>query len=351
MMPAQNHSSSAGLAPIVFPVLEWQPAEPESQNINSDKLDAAMGYLRSICGEMGVSEAVVVRNGFAIWRGANVDKRHAVWSCTKSVMSTCLGLLWDDEKCSPSTLAWKCFPELEKDYPTITLEHLATFTSGCDCPDDDPLNPLPPMYQPGAAFHYSAQSDLLAAILTRLAGEPLQDLFMRRIGGKIGLSEASFRWNSSRTIDGIKLNGGTGAPGGPVEFSALGVARLGWLYCNGGSWNGEQLISRRYIDYATVPRVSPKVPPHDAAGWYAGLPGSYGLNWWANGITPKGQRMWPAAPVNTFAAQGHFNNICIIIPDWNIVVVRLGGDKVIDTDLYDGMFALLRRAMMTATPR
>jgi CubicO group peptidase (beta-lactamase class C family) len=109
---------------------------------------------------------------------------------------------------------------------------------------------------------------------------------------------------------------------------------------------GEQLISRRYIDCATVPHVGPGVPPYEAEGWYKGLPGSYGLNWWTNGITPEGRRMWPSAPVHTFAAQGHFNNICLIVPEWRTVIVRLGGDVVIDTDLYDRVFAAFRQAML-----
>lgn len=337
---------SASQAHLCFPAETWSESTPEAQGLDAEMLDEAMKYILSICGEIGVSETMVVRNGFVIWKGDNVHNRHTVWSCTKSFMSTCFGLLWDDGKCSPSTLAWKFFPELEKDYPTITLEHLATFTSGYGFSGADPLQPLAPIYQPGAAFHYSAQSDLLAAILTRIAGEPLSELFMRRIGGLIGMTEDCFCWTRHGAIDGIPLNGGSGLPGSNVECSALGIARMEWLYANEGNWNGEQLISRRYVDYATVPRVQPRVPPYEPEGWYIGLPGSYGLNWWTNGIKPNGQRMWPSAPVRTFAAQGHFNNICLSIPGWRMVIVRLGGDKVIDTDLYDGMFSLVRQSMI-----
>lgn len=342
MTPTEDHIATSG--GIVFPGKEWKTSPPEAQGIDSKKLAEAMNYLQSVCGPIGVSQTVVVRNGFVIWQGENVRDRHIVWSCTKSFMSACLGLLWDDGKCSPSTLARKNYPELEKDYPTITLENLATFTSGYDCPDDDPLKPLAPMYEPGAAFHYSAQSDLLAAILTRIAGEPLERLFQRRIGDEIGLAAPDFHWNSSRTIDDMTLNGGAGLPASGVEIDAVGMARFGWLFCNGGNWNGKQLISRRYIDHASVPRVPSTTPPHDPKGWYVELPGSYGLNWWVNGITPKGHRMWPSAPAGTFAAQGNKNNICFIVPDWKMVIVRLGGDNVIE-NLYDPMFALIREGM------
>lgn len=328
----------------VFPGVEWEVAAPESQGVDSAKLTAAMDYLRSVCGELGTSKTVVVRAGRVIWQGEDVRVRQPVWSCTKSITSACLGLLWDDGKLTPATLAAEQFPELKLRYPTVTLEHLATFTSGYDGEKEDVLRPKPPMFAPGAAYHYNAQSDLLAAFLTRTAREPLQDLFRRRVGEVIGLTDVDFSWNSARTLDGIRLNGGSGMPETGVEANALGMARFGWLFCNGGRWRDKQVISQEYIRYATAPRVPSDTPPWDPKAWYVDLPGCYGLNWWVNGIDPHGQRMWPSAPASTFAAQGNRNNICIIIPEWQVVIVRLGGDKVID-NLYDPMFALLREGM------
>ena len=52
-----------------------------------------------------------------------------------------------------------------------------------------------------------------------------------------------------------------------------------------------------------------------------------GFNWWVKGIYPKGERKWPDAPKSTFAAWGHSNNNLFIIPEWDMVVVRLGLDQ------------------------
>lgn len=324
-----------------FPGAEWDTASPESQGIDPLKLQAALDALKSVCGTDGITKTVVIRNGRLVWKGENVANRHLIYSCTKSFTSTCLGLLWDDGKCSPETLACKYFPELEKDYPGVTLGHLATFTSGYAAPKGDILQPSAPMYPLGTAMHYSAQTDLLAAILTRIAGEPLETLFMRRIGNTIGLTPEHFVWGSERSIDGIKLN--RGASG--IEATPLGLARFGWLYANGGNWNGRQLISKKYISEACGVKVPASLPPHDPKGWYNVLPGNYGLNWWINGINPSGARKWPSAPVNTFAAQGMGNNICLVIPEWNMVVVRCGDDKLSDIGQYDRMFALLKEAL------
>lgn len=337
-------SLSSLLAAPIFPGKEWQKATPESQGVDSKKLDAGLQDLKAGCGPVGITQVVVVRNGYVIWQGEDVSHKHLIWSCTKSFTSLCLGLLWDDGKCSPATLACDIFPELKKDYPTMTLEHLATFTSGYASEPGDILKPATPLYKPGSAFQYSRQSDLLAAILTRIAKEPLESLFMRRIGNEIGLTKDHFEWTSARTLDGMTLNGGYGGKESGVHCTALGLARVGWLMTNGGNWNGKQLISRRYVEYASVPRVPVTVPPQDPKGWYVGLPGSYGLNWWVNGMTVKGRLQWPSAPTSTFAAQGNENNICFAVPDWQMTIVRGGGDKVLTTN-YDGMFRLIKEGL------
>lgn len=327
--------------PLVFPGAEWDVASPESQGIDPGKLEAAMEALKAVCGADGTTKTVVIRNGHLIWKGENVTHRHIIYSCTKSFTSTCMGLLWDDGKCSPDTLACKYLPQLEKDYPQMTLGHLATFTSGYNAPRNDMLSPSAPMYPLGTAMHYSGQTDLLAAVLTRIAGEPLEDLFMRRIGNTIGLTPEHFVWGSKTSIEGIKLN--YGASG--IEATPLALARFGWLYANGGNWNGQQLISKKYISEACVVKVPASLPPHDPRGWYTVLPGNYGLNWWINGVNASGARKWPSAPVNTFAAQGMGNNICLIVPEWKMVIVRCGDDKIVDIGLYDRMFALLKEAL------
>jgi CubicO group peptidase (beta-lactamase class C family) len=324
---------------IVFPQQNWQVAIPESQGIDKKNLDAAMAYLDSVCGETGTSRTMVIKNGYVIWQGNDIKSRHLVWSCTKSFMSTCLGLLWDDGICHPETKAKIHFDKLDAYYPDVTIEHLATFTSGYNHKEGDPFEPAQPDYAPGEAFHYSRQSDVLARVLTMAGKESLADLFERRVASVIGITAGQMEWKDYGMVNGIKLNGGAGMPESGVSITAEAMARFGWLYCCNGNWNGRQVVSRKYIDYATSPRVSSAVPPFDPKAWYAGLlSGNYGLNWWVNGEKPDGTQMWPHAPEGTFAAQGNKNNICLIVPAWKMVIVRIGGDNNIDTDLYDGVF-------------
>ena len=76
---------------------------------------------------------------------------------------------------------------------------------------------------------------------------------------------------------------------------------------------------------ATQPQVSASLPLWPDSG--ADGRGVYGFNWWLNGIKANGRRKWPGAPVGTYAASGYNNNDMFIIPEWNMVIVRLGLDQ------------------------
>jgi len=325
---------------VYFPGKEWTAVPANANVIPQEKVQQAMDYLKTVVGKEGNSGTMIIQNGYVLWAGDTVAKKDAIWSCTKSMTSTCLGLLWDDGKCAPDDLASKYLPELAKDYPEVTLKDLATFTSGLSV-EKLSLDAGPPDYPRGTAIHYSLQSDLLAYILTKIAGEPLSELFKRRIADPIGMDPAGWEWKSFNIRDGLAINGGAGLPENGMFMSAENLARFGWLYANDGNWNGNQLISKKYITYATVPLVDADMPLHDPEAWYKPLPGRYGLNWWTNGMDSNGKRIWSSVPASTFAAQGNNNNICIIVPEWKLVLVRTAQDEVIDIGLFDGALKIL----------
>lgn len=332
--------------PVTFPAEQWEQSAPEAQGLSREHVGQAIDRLQEVLGQDGVSETMLIRNGYVVWAGPNIENKHPIWSCTKSFLSTCLGLLWDDGKCTPQDLASKYLPELAEHYPAVTLEHLATFTSGVVV-DKETLVVSAPDYPVGTAMHYSNQSDLLGRILTKIAGQPLEELFMSRIGTPIGITPEDLDWQDFGDLkpEGILINGGAGHPETGIHANARAVARFGWFYANGGMWDGRQLISKRYIDYATSVRVPATMPPHDPKAWYADvLEGRYGLNWWVNGVGAEGKWLWPDAPPGTFAAQGNRNNICIILPEWKMVLVRLGNDGMENIGQFNVAFAALRQS-------
>ena len=123
---------------MAFPEKEWLQMSSESQGVNSKKLDSAIQYLENNSGKDSIKELVIVRNGYIIFEGREIDKFHGVWSLTKSFTSTVLGLVVDDGKVTLDTLAGNYIPAMAETYPTVRLRHFTTMTSGYYAVGDEP---------------------------------------------------------------------------------------------------------------------------------------------------------------------------------------------------------------------
>jgi CubicO group peptidase (beta-lactamase class C family) len=113
---------------------------------------------------------------------------------------------------------------------------------------------------------------------------------------------------------------------------------------NRGNWNAKQLISKRWVDEATRMQT-PASLPHGFAERAKSGPGEYGFNWWVNGLKPDGQRKFPGAPPGTYCGAGHNNNYCFVIPEWNIVIVRLGLDGSAKDQVWSDFLAKVGEAL------
>jgi CubicO group peptidase (beta-lactamase class C family) len=324
----------------IFPGEQWEVATPESQGVNSVKLKEAIEFLEENSGFDGAKEVMIIRNGYLIWEGEQVDNVHGVWSVTKSFTSTVLGLLIDEGKATLNTLASDIVPEMRENYPDLTLSHFITMTSGYRANGDEPKGsythgpsttpfiPGVPLFKPpGSKYAYwDSAMNQFAYALTKIANEPLDVLLKRRILDPIGVNPNQWRWGDFGEHGGNKINGGAGNNGNHIFISAREIARFAHLFLNQGNWDGQQLISKEWIEKASSVQVPASLPlGHTESGLRGN--GVYGFNWWVNGVHPSGDRKWPDAPMGTFAAWGHNNNNVFIIPEWNMVVVRLGLDQ------------------------
>jgi CubicO group peptidase (beta-lactamase class C family) len=362
-------SSGAGEA-RVFPDSQWQTASCAGQGIEEKKLIAALDYLHAHAGGVGTDEMVVVRNGFLIWQGPAAENVHEICSCTKTFTSTALGLLADEGKLGLEDRAVSYLPELDDDYPEygrIQLHHLASMTSGYDGVMGDGwrfyrtdpnrhlehvrsyLTPGPPMFPAGTSFKYHDPGvHLLGYILTRLARRPLQDLIEQRVAEPIGMRH--FSWSDYGTRDGLLFNNPAGTPGpgqGGIHSNALDLARYGLLYLREGRWKNAQVLDPNFVARATSNQV-----PAEIQTPYFDLTGRYGFFWWTNGIRADGTRPWPDAPPRTYAAHGAGRNFIFILPEWQMVLVRLSPQPSDDTSggtvsesVWNEFFTRLRSAV------
>lgn len=344
---------ATAMEPMVFPGKVWQAASPESQGVNSLKLNEALAFLGQRLGGVGISEVVVVRNGYLIWQGTNIDACHKIWSCTKTFTGTVLGLLIQDGKCTLDTRAVEHWPALDDRYSLygqITLRHLATMTSGYQAAGrgyDDPRwnEPVAPLAKPGAQWRYNDNPmNLFGYLLTRIAGEPLKDVFKRRIADPIGLT--AWDWGDWGVRDGLRVNDAAGYLAG-IKITARDMARFGLLFLNRGNWDGKQLVDPAWVDQATTNQVPVTLA---YANWDGR--GIYGFNWYVNGLMANGQRRWPSAPPRTFSPRGGKSNCCFVVPEWNMVIVHLEAEARLDLKaadpIWEYFFRRLSRAVQPA---
>lgn len=329
---------------MIFPGSDWEEASPESLGINPFLLKEAVNYLSYEFVDIGgVSELVIIRNGYMLLKGSNVYRQHNIWSAAKTFTGTVLGLLVDDGKCNLNTFAMNYEPLLKEHYPEVMLRHFATMTSGYDAVGfreahaygnglgdwgPDPYDVATPLFSPGEKFCYHDEAMFMfGRILTRITNESLHSFLKNRVTDYIGMG--SWSWPTQGKVNDIDVNWGCGNAG----LSALQLVRWGHLFLNLGQWNGKQLISTSWIDQISRNQVPTSIGLVVQRARQIEGRGVYGYNWWVNGTGFNGVRKMPDAPTSMYWAAGFNNNMCFIIPDWDMVVVRMGTSGIpIDSD-------------------
>jgi CubicO group peptidase (beta-lactamase class C family) len=88
--------------------------------------------------------------------------------------------------------------------------------------------------------------------------------------------------------------------GGFLKLPARDLAKLGYLYLNGGRWDRTQVVPADYVAASTRPQSD---PPQDL--------GDYGYQWWVTNETGH----------DSFSALGFGGQLIQVIPDLDLVVV------------------------------
>ncbi len=319
---------------VIFPGPSWIRSTPAKQGMDPEKLSQALAYLESHSLHNGNRELVIIRNGYMIFEGLQADSVHNIWSCTKTFTSAILGMLVDEGRLNLDDPAATFEPLLQEQYAEVTFRHFATMTSGYsaegssrweDMDSDDwswtVYTPEPPLFAPGEAFAYWDEAQMMfGRVLTQVMQRTMYSYLKAHVTDPIGMGD--WRWGAEGDLNSIPINNGCTS----VFVNAKQLARWGWLFLNEGNWNGEQIISRDWVRKATSVQVPPDLPVANTDRKDLAGSGCYGFNWWVNGLLPDGQWKLPGAPEGCYFASGHNNNKCIVIPQWNMVIVRMGED-------------------------
>ena len=73
-------SNRNSVSQMVFPGEVWQEKSPESIGVDAAVMDSALGYFRQHAGGVGTDEMIIIRNGYIIWKGKDIEYRHELFS-------------------------------------------------------------------------------------------------------------------------------------------------------------------------------------------------------------------------------------------------------------------------------
>jgi CubicO group peptidase (beta-lactamase class C family) len=314
----------------------------------------------------GTKTFLVIRNDKIVheWYAPDFDpqQKHYTASLAKALVgSVSLMLALNDGRLGVDDPACDYIPQW-KEHPQksrITIRHLATHSSGIEDAEQDGIphadlpgwkgqfwkrNPdpfsvsrdhAPVIFEPGSRYAYSnpGMAMLSHAVTASLQGTEHTDvrtLLRERIMRPIGVADNdwSVGYGATNQVDGLNLIANWGGGG----YTARAVARVGRLMLRKGSWQGQQLVEPRWVEqvvaFAGTP--SPDRPPGNPA------PAS-GLGWWTNA-----DGVWAQVPRDAFAGAGGGNQVLLVVPSLDLIVVR-NGANLYDASKGEGFWAGIER--------
>lgn len=304
----------------------WVTSSPEDQGMDSKVLTALKHHIQTNYPAM--YSMVIVRNGFLVaeeYFQYSASTKRNIYSCTKSFISTLIGIAIQEgfiDGVNESVIDFfpnYTFKNLDASKQNMTLFHLLTMTSGLDWDEadyNDPQNPLYLMWdssnwvqfvlnrsmvaEPGTTFSYnSGASHVMSAILSVTTGMSTLAYATSRLFTPLGIDD--YNWPTDP--QGIH-KGGEG-----LELTPISLAKLGQLYLDNGSWNGQQLVPEQWIFDTTHSTLTPP-----SNGYYG-----YGYQWW---LHPKG----------IFSAWGYAHQRVIVVPECQVVATFTGYMPTISGD-------------------
>lgn len=326
------------------PTVEQKARVRAVAGMDWDRLNDAWAYSKSYGGP---SSVVVIRHGWIAGEWFTDRNLRGIASCTKSLTALAIAKLCElsaegrfKKAITFDDPAWKYLPpswsDQEPRRKAITIRHMLTMSSGLD-PYDGPYQDLdayadiiltrPIEAEPGNVWAYaSAPVDLLSLVVEDVSGQLLGDFFNEHISRPIGIAAVDFPKFRGHS-------GGSGGPRGGARLPTRDLARLGYLLLHGGRWHDEA-GERQVFATQTINLVTQWAPALESATFRVpnlGSPGKenaqhyYGHLFWTNRTQ---ESLGRAVPSDAFYMSGWGKQTCCVIPSLDIVVVRLGPNRV-----------------------
>jgi len=316
-----------------WPGAEWARADPAALGFDPAKLDAIAADAQAA----GSNCLAVVRHGQLVgewnWNGTGPSTAQDVFSVTKSVTSTLVGIAAADgdltlgESAADHIPAWAGTPAA-----AVTVGDLLSGDSGrhwdvasdylglVSAADQDAYaTGLAQDSPPDTTWVYNnAAVQDLDAVLRDATGQPTAAFAQARLLDPIGMTDSE--------MTGDRAGGTTTFSG--FHSTCEDLARFGLLFLHDGEWDGTHVVPADWVAQATGQPSQP-------------INAAYGRLWWINAqgtvlgdplkatsaadaATMAPSRLVPGAPADMYWALGLGGQVIQVDPGSDTVVVRLG---------------------------
>ncbi len=296
----------------------WPTSTPEEQSFDSARI--ADGLLAIKKNGTKIHSLMVMRNDRilldAYFYPYDGSIYHDLASVTKSVMTTLIGIAADQGKLRLDDTMLSFFPErniVNRDArkEKITIQHLASMSSGLGCdPVDDEVTlikmraspdwvqyalDMPVVKEPGTRFVYcSVNMHLLSAILQKATGMNALAFAQQNLFAPLGIQDVYWPADPQGITHGW----------GDLCLRPADMAKLGSLFLHEGQWEGEQIVSRKWVEQALQPYMTGTGRIED-----------YGYGWWIGQPDQEPE----------FLAAGNGGQKIKVYPRLKMIVVMTGG--------------------------
>lgn len=264
--------------------------------------------------------------------GSDDEQPHDMRSAAKTFAPVLLGIAIDHgAKLRPESPVYALFPEY-KEFANpdarkmkITVGNVMSMTSGLACNDYDDASvgnedrmqnqseqpdwykftlDLPMARDPGGkqAQYCSAGMNLIGGVLRNSTGKWIPDFFYEYLAAP--LQFGTYHLNLTPTGD-VYMGGG-------FRLRARDELKLGQLYLSGGLWNGQRIVSAKWVDESIQTHSSFGVIIDDAVD-------DYGYGWHIFHAAVAGH------VYQGYSAGGNGGQFVIVIPELDLVVGFNGG--------------------------
>ncbi len=322
-----------------YPTLKWRECKPESVGFDSVKLKRVYDYAANP--DIKTQALIIIRRGYIFFEvylnNFTKDSGHYSYSVAKSFSSALIGIAYYDKLIdSLDDKIYDYYPKYKELFEgndsslkkEITIRNLLTMTSGLQWNEenysipendafimiddsDDYFNYIlskPMRYPPGTDWNYSSgDSMLLSGIIEKATGSSPFEYAKKKIFGKIGIKNIT--WETDKAGHTITAWG--------IKTTARNFAKFGYLYLKNGIWENKPIIDKRWIKESLIP-VSKRYPEELSSIDF------YGYQWW---LLPalENYRNYDIPP-KTYLSWGRYTQQIFIIPEKEIIIIRLAHD-------------------------